>query len=103
MDKINKLFLDPHVENMQPTPDFNNTGSHLTIRIADKRVSRLLLVLQQLDESMAGLEDLQESELSELVSVAIRGCGFIDPVEACYAVAAVLEAIERPDSAPEYY
>ena len=101
MDKINKLFSDPHVGNMQPAPDYNNSGSHLTIRIADKRVSRLLLVLQQLDESVAGLEDLQESELSELVSVAIRGCGFTDPVEASYAIATVLEAIEKYDSPPE--
>jgi hypothetical protein len=87
---------------MQHALDYNNSGSHLTIRITDNRVSRLLLVLQQLDESMAGLEDLQEAELSELVSVAIRECGFIDPVEASYAIAAVLEAIEKYDSPPEY-
>jgi hypothetical protein len=102
MDKINKLFSHPYAGSVGPAPDYHRAGSHLTIRIADKRISRLLLVLQQLDESVAGLEQLQDSELSELVSAAIRGCGFIDPVEAWHAVATVLETIERHDPTPEY-
>jgi hypothetical protein len=102
MDKINQLSSGPYLESVRPNSDHTGIGPYLTIHIADKRISRLLLVLQELDESVAGLEGLQESKLSELISVAIRGCGFVDPVEAWYAVAAVLEAIERQDSPAEY-
>ncbi len=38
-------------------------------------------LLQQLNESAEGLEALPEPELSEIVSSAIRVCGFIDPIE----------------------
>ncbi|MGD0793934.1 MAG: hypothetical protein ABR920_19380 [Terriglobales bacterium] len=97
MDKINKLFLDFSTEPMWPTPEFNQTCSDSKVRIADQRVARLLLVLQELDESVAGLEELPKTELSELVSSAVLACGFVDPIEARYAIAAVLEAIEIPN------
>jgi hypothetical protein len=101
MDKISQLFSVPYRESVRPSSDRTGIGPHLTVHIADKRISQLLLVLQELDESVAGLEGLDESKLSELISVAIRGCGFTDPVDAWHAVAAVLEAIERDDSPPE--
>jgi hypothetical protein len=101
MEKMSKLFSDPHTPSPWPMADGDETTSHLRICIPDKRISQLLLVLEELDESVAGLEDLQQAELSELVSDAIRGCGFIDPVEAWYAIAAVLEVIEQHDSATE--
>jgi hypothetical protein len=102
MDKINRSFSDPYLESVRPNSDDTKILPHSTVHIADRRISQLLLVLQELDESVAGLEGLQDSKLSELISSAIRGCGFIDPVEAWYAVAAVLEAIERQESPPAY-
>jgi hypothetical protein len=101
MDKINKLFLDASTERRWHNPGFDNTGLPQKIHVTDKRVARLLLVLQELDESVAGLEELPKTELSELVSNAIMACGFVDPIEARYAIAAVLEAIGMHDSMPE--
>ena len=101
MDKINKLFLDPSTERMWPTPEVNKAFADLEVRITDERVARLLLLLYELDESVAGLEELPKTELSELISSAILSCGFVDPIEERYAIAAVLEAIEVNDSMPE--
>jgi hypothetical protein len=98
MNKANEPFSVDHVASMGLATDIQQTNSHLKIRIADKRVVRLLLVLQELDESVLGLEHLQMPELAELVDAAIQGCGFVDPVEAWYAVAAVLRVIEAPNS-----
>ena len=77
-------------------PKFSFSESR--IHIADKRVAQLLLILHELDESVAGLEDLPKAELSELVSSAILACGFVDPIDARYAISAVLETIESQDS-----
>ena len=101
MDKINKLFLDPPTERMWPTPELNQACSDAKVHIADERVARLLLVLHELDESVAGLEELPKTELSELVSSAILACGFVDPLEARNAIAAVLEMIEMHNPMPE--
>ncbi len=101
MDKINKLFLDPSTKRMWPTPEVNPALADLKVRVTDERVARLLLMLHELDESMAGLEELPKTELSELISSAIQACGFVDPIEERYAIAAVLEAIEMNDSMPE--
>lgn len=101
MDKINELFLDPATEYVWLNPEFNKTSSDSKVHIADKRVARLLLVLHELDESVGGLEELPKTELVELVSGAILACGFVDPLEARYAIAAVLEAIEMRDPMPE--
>lgn len=64
--------------------------------IPEIRVARLLLVLNELETRMAGLQDLPDPDLTELVSSAIMACGFTDPAEIRYAVAEVLEAIEVP-------
>jgi len=101
MDKVNRLFLDPSTERMWPTPEVNKSFADLKVRITDERVARLLLLLYELDESVAGLEELPNTELSELISSAILSCGFVDPIEERYALAAVLEAIEVHDSLPE--
>ena len=101
MDNTNKLFLYPSTEHGWANPEFNKRCSDLKVRIADKRVARLLLVLHELDESVAGLEALPKAELSALVSSAILACGFVDPIEARYAIATVLETIEMQDSMPE--
>jgi hypothetical protein len=100
MDKTNKLFPDASAERRWQNLGVGNTGSPQKIYVTDKRVARLLLVLQELDESVAGLEELPKTELSELVSNAILACGFVDPIEARYAIAAVLDAIGMHDSMP---
>ncbi len=101
MDNTNKLFLYPSAERGWANPEFNKPCSDLKARIEDKRVARLLLVLHELDESVAGLQALPKTELSELISSAILACGFVDPIEARYAIATVLETIEMQDSMPE--
>jgi hypothetical protein len=102
MDKINKLFLDPSTQHTWPTPEVNQAFADLRVRITDERVARLLLILHELDESVARLEELPpKTELSGLISSAIQACGFVDPTEERYAIAAVLEAIEVNDSIPE--
>jgi hypothetical protein len=102
MEKMSKLFSDPHAPSSWPMAVCEEANSHLRICIPDKRISRLLLVLQELDKSVAGLEELQQAELSELVLAAIEGCGFTDPVEASDAIAAVLDVIEKHNSGTEY-
>jgi hypothetical protein len=97
MDKTNDLFLNT-AEN--PESAFGNTSSDSKVYIADKRMARLLLVLHELDKSVAGLEELPQPELTELVSSAIMACGFVDGTEARYAIAAVLETIEMGDLVP---
>ncbi len=96
-----------------PSSNSSNSRSWITSRldrprpdlmadIADERVFKLLTVLQELDQSVVGLEELPTDELSALVADAIRACGFLDPGEAQYAIAAVLETIEAPGGTPEY-
>jgi hypothetical protein len=62
----------------------------------DKRVSRLLLLLNEIDQAIA-LEEVPQPRLVELVSGAIMECGFVDQAEARYAIAAVLKNIEEYD------
>ena len=101
MDKISELFLYPSTERMWPTPEVNQAFADSNVRFTDERVSRLLLLLYELDEFVAGLEELPKTELTELISSAILSCGFVDPIEERYAIAAVLEAIDVHDSMPE--
>jgi len=81
MDKLDALLLYFAVEHMCAGQAFDKTF-------------RLLVLLKQLDESAAGLEMLHEPELNEIVSSAIRVCGFVDPIEARDVIAIVLDAIE---------
>ena len=101
MDEINKPFLDLSTEHIWPTPEVSQVFADLKVRVTDERVARLLLMLHELDESVAGLEELPKTELSELISSSIQACGFVDPIEERYAIAAVLEAIGVNDSMPE--
>jgi hypothetical protein len=98
MDKTNVLFHDFPIGPMRTNTEFNKNSR---VRIADKRVARLLIVLQELDESLEVLEYLPKAELSELVASAIFACGFVNPVEASYAIAAVLETISVHDAMAE--
>jgi hypothetical protein len=94
MDDTNEPFLDTPVVDIHSSHEFNKILSDSQTYIPDcHRIARLLRRLRELDESVAGLETLQEAELSELVCTAIREAGFVDPHEARYAIAAVLEII----------
>jgi len=102
MDKgNNRLFLHSSAEHMSPNNVFGKAFSNSDSDIQDKRVAQLLVVLQQLDESAGGLGALPESELGEVVSSAVRLCGFLNPIEARYVIATVLEALEMRDPIPE--
>jgi hypothetical protein len=94
MDKVDALFLHSSVEHMGLNRVFGKTCSDSDLQIHDTRVAQLLVLLQQLDESAEGLEELPKPELSEIVSSAIRMCGFVDPIEARDVIAIVLDAIE---------
>ena len=94
MDKTSELFPDFAAAATRPNSEFNKNSR---VPIADRRVAQLLIVLHELDESLGALEFLPKSELSELVASAIFACGFSDPKEAGYAIAAVLETISAHD------
>ena len=96
-----KPFLDRSTEHIWPNPEVNQAFADSKVQITDQRVARLLLMLYELDESVAELEEVPKAELSELISSAIQACGFVDPIEERYAIAAVLDAIEAHDSTPE--
>jgi len=95
MDKVDPQFLIASQHHWL-THEVRTTHPDSNVCIADKRVARLLLVLSELDECVAGLEGLPKADLSDLISSAIRACGFENEVEAKYAIATVLRAIEVP-------
>jgi len=98
MDKLNDVFLHSCVQHICANQPFDKACADFHVN--DKRVARLLVVLKQLHESAEGLEALPEPKLSEIVSSAIRLCGFVDPVEARYVMAIFLDAIENGISNP---
>lgn len=59
----------------------------------DTRMARLLLVLSEVDECVASLGGLPESQIHSLVSTAIQACGFTNPAEVRSVVASILQAI----------
>jgi hypothetical protein len=66
----------------------------------DQRVTHLLVLMRQIDESAGGLGTLPMSELSEIVCSAIELCGFEDPVEAGDVIKTVLQTIELSNQVP---
>ncbi len=101
MSKANKTSLHFSVERMCPDSGFGKTSSDSDFHIKDKRLPHLLVVLRQLDEFIHGLEALPEPELTEIVSAALRVCGFVEPMEAYQVIATVLEALEMQDPIPQ--
>ena len=87
-------FADPLLRHFLRPPVNNSSTSDWRVFIADKRVARLLLILHVIDEAVTRIEDIPQNELIELVSAAIRACGFVNDCEARYAIASVLEAID---------
>ena len=96
MDKVNNQFLSSSSGENRRIVRLGLPHLDSDVFISDRRVARLLVVLEDLDRFVAGLEELSQKELSDLVSSAIVACGFVDPVEANYAIASVLKAIESP-------
>jgi hypothetical protein len=96
MDKMDEVSLEFPKESTLPTPESDADPLEHEIRITDRRVAQLLLVLHEIDVCINGLEQFSEPQLSELVGEAILACGFTDPVEARFALATVLDAIEAP-------
>ena len=101
MDKMNKSFFHPSPKHIFLASEVYEARSDLSIQIADARVVRLLIVLHELDEAVAGLEGLQQANLTNLVSDAILGCGFVDPPEARHAIATVLGLIQGHELMPD--
>src|SRR5260370_20984012 len=81
MDEINKPFRDLSTEHIWPTPEVSQVFADLKVRVTDERVARLLLMLHELDESVAGFGELPQNPPSELISSAVPACGFVDPLE----------------------
>ena len=100
MDKANNGFHPSWDEHMCPRSAFGKTCSDSDLHIQDKRTAQLLMLLQQLYDSAGGLQALPKPELSEIVSSAVRLCGFVDPIEAQGVIATVLYGIEMQDPDP---
>jgi hypothetical protein len=96
MDKINHRYFSGSVDKDFRTTGIDTAHEGSDVCIADKRIARLLVVLDDLDRSVAGLEELPQQELSDLIASAILACGFVNPTEAKYAIASVLQAIDGP-------
>ena len=100
MDNANKAFQHCWDEHMCPRSAFGKTCSDLDLQLQDERTAQLLMLVQQLYESVEGLRALPKPALSEIVSSAVRVCGFVDPIEAEVVIATVLYGIEMQDPDP---
>jgi hypothetical protein len=101
MDKAHMLFLHSSIEKANPDCAYGKTLSNFDFLANDKRVPHFLLVLRQLEEFLNGLEGLPEPEISEIISAALRVCGFAEPVEALQVIAIILEALDMQNQIPE--
>jgi hypothetical protein len=101
MGKADTIFLTFPVEQICSDRPLGEACLTSSRQIKDKRLSRLLVVLRQLNESLPGLEVLPETDVSEIVFAALRVCGYVEPMEALEVIAAVLEVIETQDPIPE--
>ncbi len=70
-------------------------------RFADNRLGRLLVLLQQLEASIIGLDTIPEDEFTEVIYAALRVCGFVEPVESYQVIGIVLNALERQHPVPD--
>jgi hypothetical protein len=101
MSKADAIFRNFSLEHMSPDPAFGKPCSPSGWEFKDKRLPHLLVTLQQLDEFLHRLEGVPESEVSEIVSAALRVCGFVEPIEAFEVIAVILDALEKQDPVPE--
>jgi hypothetical protein len=94
MDKFDDQLFYSSAPNMHPTRVWSDTYSDSPWHIKDRRVSQLLLLLQQLQEAAGSLRSLPKSELTEIVCSAVRLSGFMDPIEEQEVIAVVLNTLE---------
>src|ERR1700733_15987747 len=94
MSKGNEIVLDFSDTYIWPTSTFGRIRSDSQISVHDKRVGRLLLLLQQLQNSAGRLVELPRPELDEIVSNAFRFFGFEAPTKKKEVTAHVLFALE---------
>jgi hypothetical protein len=80
----------------------SSTFADKSAGMRELRVANLLLILREIDETVHGLANLSESELSGLVLTAITACGFTDPAEVRLVVENVLQALEAPEAPLRY-
>jgi hypothetical protein len=100
MGKADTIFLTFPVEQICSDRALGKACLTSSRQLKDKRLSHLLVILRQINESMPGLEVLPETDVSEIVFAALRVCGYVEPMEALEVIAAVLEAIETQDPTP---
>jgi hypothetical protein len=100
MRKIRTACI-PRIEQDYPDRSFGKGVSGLDSYSLDERLSRLIILLRQLESPLSGLETIPEIDLSEIVYSAVHLCGFVNPIEAEYAIEAVLEALEVHSLTPK--
>jgi hypothetical protein len=89
-----KTLCNPLIEKDRPDTSFSKEVCRLDFHALDERLSRLMILLRQLEKSLFALDAVPEISLCEIVYSAVHLCGFVNPVEAEYAIEAVLEALE---------
>jgi hypothetical protein len=100
MNKTSELFPHWPAEPLHPDRAFGKAYSDARLYLKDQRVSQLVVLLQQVQESAGGLGALPQPQLNEIVASAVRLCGFANPILAEDVIATVLEAFEMRDSIP---
>ena len=98
MNKTSELFPHWPAEQLHPDHAFGKAYSDARLYLKDQRVSQLVVLLQQVQESAGGLGALPQPQLNEIVASAVRLCGFANPILAEDVIATVLEAFEMRDS-----
>jgi hypothetical protein len=100
-DKGNGPSMYSSQEHMSSGNRFGKMFSNSYLDFQDKRVTRLLSLLHQLEESAGGLGALPAPELDEVLSSAVRLSGFSNPMEARDVIATVLEGLKIQTPIPE--
>jgi len=93
MEDVQYEFLEDPGITVQLKHALHGTSHDGNAGISDLRLVQLLLVLSEIDESVARLGGLPQAELVGMVSDAIQACGFTNPAEVRTVVASVLQAI----------
>jgi hypothetical protein len=101
MEKVNQVFLHLSPRYIRPNNVLAEAHSDSPTCLEDKRVAQLFLLLRQLQRSAGGLCGLPTPELTDIVSSAVRLCGFVDPRESREVIAAVLDALEMKEPMSE--
>lgn len=100
MGKVDKTFFAKKHTTSALGTVASDEGWRIKDVSLDQRVTHLLMLMRQIDESAGGLSTLPMSELSEIVCSAIELCGFSDPVEARDVIKTVLHTIEGSNQVP---